>query len=74
MTAYGDVLNLSKDKQKQKRTIEKYIKHEKYVDSSKINDIALVFLDSPFKPTDTFSVIKVSDKDPVDDEPCQAGM
>lgn len=62
------------DKSKQKRYITKYVTHEKYEDKSKANDIALVFIDSPFEQTDTFNVVVMSDKDPVDEEPCSAGM
>lgn len=74
MEAVGGVLNINVAKSRQRIKAEKYVMHQKYVDFTKENDIALVFLKSPFNQTDTFSVLKMSDQDPVDDEPCRAGM
>lgn len=47
--------------------------HENYNHKTKLNDIALVFVDKPFSKTKTFEPVKLSDSDPVDNEICHAG-
>lgn len=75
MQLMGDSLRPSyEDVPRQERKSTKIVVHHEYNDESKLNDIALVFVDQPFEETDTFRTIKISSKDPVDNELCHVGM
>lgn len=62
------------DLRTQFRSAKKVHLHEKYRHRMPFpNDIALIFVDEPFQLTKTFGPMKISNADPVDNEPCHVG-
>ncbi|XP_055299882.1 serine protease 1-like [Sitodiplosis mosellana] len=69
----GDDLSISKSSPGPRRQIgkvRKIVPHPQYSPDTLHDDIAMIFLDKPFKETSTFGSIQVADENVVDNQTC----